>query len=79
MGILKNFESWANSESNNNSSKKSRGFEPWARPKRDDYTRPSTNPAQDVDDAALYNPHSEYHNYHEDIDDVVDDDIDSEY
>ena len=32
------------------------------------------NPAQDTDDAALYNPHSEYHNYHENIDDVVDDD-----
>lgn len=74
MGILKNFESWAHSESDNSSSKgKRRGFEPWARPKRGDFTRPSQNPAQDVDDAALYNPHSEYHNYHESIDDVVDD------
>ncbi len=74
MGILKNFESWANSDNNNNSSNKKSGFEPWARPNRGDFTRPSQNPAQDVDDAALYNPHSEYHNYHESIDDVVDDD-----
>jgi hypothetical protein len=74
MGILKNFESWANSDNNNNSSNKKSGFEPWARPNRGDFTSPSQNPAQDVDDAALYNPHSEYHNYHESIDDVVDDD-----
>ena len=74
MGILKNFESWANSDNNNNSSNKKSGFEPWARPNRGDFTRPSQNPAQDVDDAALYNPHSEYHNYHESIDDVVDND-----
>ena len=74
MGILKNFESWANGESDNDSSKKRRGFEPWSRPKHDDLTRPNTDPAQDVDNAALYNPHSEYHNYLENIDDVVDDD-----
>ncbi len=75
MGILKNFESWAHSESDNsNTSNKRRGFESWARPKPVSFTRPSQNPAQDVDDAALYNPHSEYHNYHESIDDVVDDD-----
>lgn len=74
MGILNNFESWARSENNNDSSSKRRGFEPWARPNRSDITSPSTNPAQDIDDAALYNTHSEYHNYHENIDDVVDDD-----
>ena len=75
MGILKNFESWAHSESDNsNTSNKRSGFESWARPKTNDFTSPSQNPAQDVDDAALYNPHSEYHNYHESIDDVVDDD-----
>ena len=73
MGLLKNFESWANSDSNKPSNNRRR-FESWTRPKREDFTRPSTNPAQDVDDAALYNPHNEYHNYHEGIDDVVDDD-----
>ena len=81
MGILENFETWARSDSDNSNGKpKSRGFEPWARPQRNnDYTRPSSKPATDVDDASLYNPHSEYHNYHEDIDDVVDDDTDNEY
>lgn len=75
MGILKNFESWANSDSNSNKpSTQRRGFESWAHPNRGEITRPSSNPVQDVDDAALYNPHSEYHNYHESIDDVVDDD-----
>ena len=73
MGILKNFETWAHSESDQSSSHK-RGFESWARPKRNDFTRPSRNPALDVDDEALYNPHSEYHNYNENIDDVIDDD-----
>ena len=78
MGILKNFESWALSDSNSsNSGSRSRGFEPWARPSRNDYTSPSTNPAQDVDDSSLYNPHSEYHNYDEDHDDIEEfDDVD---
>lgn len=80
MGILKNFESWAHSDNNNNSTTNNRrGFEPWARPSHtNDYTRPSTNPATDVDDTSLYNPHSEYHNYHEEIDDVIDNDFDNE-
>ena len=54
MGILNNFESWARSDNNNDSSNKRRGFEPWARPNHSDIASPSTNPAQDIDDAALY-------------------------
>lgn len=72
MGILNNFETWARSDSNKDTKKKSRRFEPWARPNKKDYTRPSSNPATDIDEDALYNPHSEYHGYNPNTDDVND-------
>ncbi len=69
MGILNNFETWARSDSDKPNRRS--GFEPWAHRNNDrNWNKPSNNPAVDIDDASLYNPHSEYHNYDEDIDDI---------
>lgn len=72
MGILKNFESWAHSDNDNNSnqSRKTR-VDGWARQNNNrNWDKPSNNPAVDIDDSSLYNPHSDYHNYKERIDDI---------